>query len=371
MVELLDRIDDITPQWLAAALGLVGPNEAATDGLNQRPNDHSKNTRIDSLSVSPVGTGQMADSFRVDLQAGEGVPSSVIIKMQAADELARQAGAGSAYRSEVGFYVDLAPTVAIRTPKCFCAVGPDDQSRFVLVLEDMAPAQQGDQLAGCTPAAASQAVSNLAGLHGPRWCDASLLDLPWLRRASSVDAEFFQTTLSDRTEIFVEHYKDRISVEDREILLAFAPRSGAWLLARNTPYTLVHGDYRLDNLLFGAPGQVPAVAAVDWQTLEVGNPGRDLAYFLGNSLMPAERRAHEQALIATYHDALMTHGVTDYSLESCLADYRFGQFQGPFITVLAAASLTHTPRGDEMFVAMCTRACEAIRDLDSMQMLPG
>lgn len=351
MAPLLDRIEALTPEWLVSALG----NEGA----------------IEALQVSPVGTGQMADSFRVVLQGHGEMPSSVIIKMQAADELARQAGAGSAYRSEMGFYQDLADTVAIRSPGCYYAAGPDSDARFVLVLEDMAPAQQGDQIAGCNLIEAEAAVTNLAGLHGPRWCDPALLELPWLRRVSSVEAEFFQTTLSDRTAIFVEHYKDRISAEDREILLGFAPKCGAWLLARNHPFALVHGDYRLDNLLFGATGPVPSVAAVDWQTLEVGNPGRDLAYFLGNSLLPSERRAHEQALIAAYHDALMANGVSDYTLEQCVEDYRFGQFQGPLITVLAAASLTHTARGDDMFVAMCTRACEAIRDLNSTDLLPG
>ena len=351
MAALLDRIEDLTPDWLVGALGNRG--------------------MVEALQVSPVGTGQMADSFRIEMDADDPVPSSVIVKMQAADELARQAGAGSAYRSEVGFYQDLASTVAIRTPRCHYAAGPDTDARFVLVLEDMAPAQQGDQIAGCALTEAEAAVVNLAGLHGPRWCDPTLLELPWLRRVSSVEAQFFQTTLSDRTAIFVEHYKDRISAEDREILLGFAPNCGAWLLARSQPFALVHGDYRLDNLLFTAGDSVPSVAAVDWQTLEVGNPGRDLAYFLGNSLLPSERRAHEQALIVAYHDALTASGVSDYTLEQCIEDYRFGQFQGPLITVLAAASLTHTARGDDMFVAMCTRACEAIRDLDSMDLLPG
>ena len=38
-------------------------------------------------------------------------------------------------------------------------------------------------------------------------------------------------------------------------------------------------------------------------------------------------------------------------------------------TVLAAAGLSHTERGDEMFMAMSSRACEAIRDLESFALL--
>ena len=349
MFKPLDEIEHITPEWMTEALG--------------------GQSSVRALRYSPVGTGQMADSFRVNIEGDGDLPPSVIVKMHAMDDLARQAGAGSAYRSEVGFYVDLASTVSIRTPRCYCAVGPDESARFALVLEDMAPAQQGDQIVGCSLEHARDAVINLAGLHGPRWCDPSLSELPWLRRVSPVEAEFFQATLAERTEVFVDHYKNRISQEDIEVLFRFALRCGTWLTQRNERYALVHGDYRLDNLLFG--GRDMPVAAVDWQTLEVGNPGRDLAYFLGNSLLPAQRRAHEQDLVETYHRALAPYGVTDYSLETCFDDYRFGQFQGPLITVLAAAGLTHTERGDEMFVAMCTRACQAIRDLESFELLPG
>ena len=347
-IDPLKQIGEISPEWISIALG----------------REHA----VRELEYSPVGTGQMADSFRVLLTGDDGVPASVVIKMHAQDELAREAGAGSAYRSEAGFYAELADTVSIRTPKCYCVVGPDEHAQFALVLEDMAPAEQGDQLIGCAIEQARDAVVNLAGLHGPRWCDPTLLEIPWLRRVSLAEAEFFRTILMERTEIFIDHYRGRITAEDIDVLQEFAPKSGDWLLAGRERFSLVHGDYRLDNLLFGSDVRI---AIVDWQTLEVGNPGRDLAYFLGNSLLPKDRRQHEQTLIEEYHSALSSYGVTDYSLETCFDDYRFGQFQGPLITVLAAASLTHTERGDEMFVAMCTRACQAVRDLDSFEVLPA
>lgn len=105
---------------------------------------------------------------------------------------------------------------------------------------------------------------------------------------------------------------------------------------------------------------------VDWQTLTVGLPARDLAYFLGTSLTTADRRAHEHELVAACHRALTGGGVTGYSLAQCLDDYRFGFPQGPLITVLGCAYGTPTERGDEMFLAMATRACAAIRDHQSL-----
>jgi aminoglycoside phosphotransferase (APT) family kinase protein len=172
------------------------------------------------------------------------------------------------------------------------------------------------------------------------------------------------------TEGFIEHYGEHISPDDTAVLQAFAPQCGAWLRGRSERFAPVHGDYRLDNLLFGKRTAAGVeVAAVDWQTLDIGLPGRDLAYFLGNSLLVEDRRSHECDLVRAYFDALIRYGVTGYTFEECFDDYRYGQFQGLMITVLAAVGLTHTERGDAMFMAMSSRACAAIRDLGSLELL--
>jgi hypothetical protein len=351
----LERVEDISPAWMTSALRSAGFEANVSD-----------------LTFVPIGTGQMADSFRVELvqapgYSSAGVPHSVVMKMQAADELSRQAGAGGAYNAEVRFYMDLAPTLKIRTPDCYYAVGPDVDCRFALVLEDMAPAEQGDQLLGCDVDAARAAVVNLAGLHGPRWCDPALLGTVWHREPAVLD--MLAAMVRERTQQFVEHYGERVAKADVAVLEAFAPLCGDWLKGRSERFAPVHGDYRLDNLLFGTNTREVEVTAVDWQTLDIGLPARDLGYFLGNSLLPDERRRSEQELVSAYHQALTGHGVTGYSLEDCFEDYRFGQFQGLMITVLAAAGLSHTERGDDMFMAMSSRACEAIRDLDSLELL--
>lgn len=329
---------------------------------------------VSELAFSPIGTGQMADSFRFELSYGRGQsamvgPHSVVVKMQAADELSRQAGAAGTYSSEIRFYTELAPTLSLRTPTCYYAVGPDGEGRFALVLEDLAPAEQGDQLAGCSIEQAHSAVVNLAGLHGPRWCDPALLELSWIRRSSVAESEMLQSMLIESTQRFIEHYDDRVSEADARVLRAFAPKCAFWLRGRPERFGPVHGDYRLDNLLFGNAAGGLEVAAVDWQTLMIGLPGRDLAYFLGNSLMPDVRRRCERDLVKAYHEALRAQGVSDYPLEECFEDYRYGHFQGPLITVLAAAGLSHTERGDAMFMAMSSRACEAIRDLGCLDLI--
>ena len=55
---------------------------------------------------------------------------------------------------------------------------------------------------------------------------------------------------------------------------------------------LVHGDYRLDNMLFGQPGADRALTVVDWQTVTWGPAMTDVAYFLGCAL-PSELRREQ------------------------------------------------------------------------------
>ena len=142
-----------------------------------------------------------------------------------------------------------------------------------------------------------------------------------------------------------------------------------WHQAHPHPFAVLHGDYRLDNLLFDPDGA--DVIAVDWQTLAVGPPARDLAYFLGTSLTVDDRRAAERELVAEYHAALCARGVSGYGADQCFDDYRLGQLQGPMITTMGCAFATGDPSADAdaMFLAMATRSCAAIRDLDSLELV--
>ena len=129
----------------------------------------------------------------------------------------------------------------------------------------------------------------------------------------------------------------------------------------------MHGDYRLDNLLF-YPDRT-RVTVVDWQTVGVGLPTRDLAYFTATSLLPEIRPGVERDLVHRYHTALLGHGVAGYDLETCWHDYRLGVFQAPLLTTLGFAFAASTERGDEMILTMLHRGCRAIRDLDAIELV--
>jgi hypothetical protein len=349
---IADQPDLITPQWLTSAFRFAGHDVTVTD-----------------VGSTQVGTGQMGTCTRLRIRydgAHPGLPETLVAKLPAADE-SRRAMVAGIYRTEVEFYRVLAPTLAVRTPRCYYSDLSEDRCRFVLLLEDLAPRTQGDQILGCSVDQARVAVENLAGLHGPRWCDPTLGELDWMTMIDEEGAEMVGSITGAATGQFLDRYSQRLDRDDCELLRSIPERLPAWILSRSERFAPLHGDYRLDNLLFGS-GDDP-VAAVDWQTVTLGLPGRDLAYFLGTGLEPVERRAAERELVASYHAALVRHGVEGYSFETCFEDYRFGMLQGPLITIVGAAYGEVTARGDDMFLAMASRSCAAIRDLATLDAL--
>jgi len=113
------------------------------------------------------------------------------------------------------------------------------------------------------------------------------------------------------------------------------------------------------------------VFAVDWQTLTIAPPGRDLGYFLATSLHVDDRRAQQDGLVAAYVDEVQRLGVADWTVEQCGIEYRLGVLQAPMITMIGAAYATaeRSAAADAMFLAMATRACGAVRDLDTFALV--
>ncbi|MFC7492695.1 MULTISPECIES: phosphotransferase family protein [unclassified Nocardioides] len=333
------RVEDLTAPWLSGIL----------------------DREVSAITVEQVGTGQIGTCFRARFGGGE----TVLVKLPPPDPAARDMMAG-AYRGEVRFYQQIAPTVAVRTPACHHAEIADDSGDFVVVLEDLAPAEQGDQIAGCTVEQARDAVVNLAGLHGPRWCDPALLDVDTLSINGPDEIALLLEMWGPTADLFLDGLGDLVAPADAATLRACGDVLERWLLGRSERFGLVHGDYRLDNLLF-PPAGAPGVRAVDWQTLSLALPARDLAYFTGTSLTVDDRRIHERDLVAAYHSALVSYGVPHYSLEDCWDDYAFAMVQGPLVSIFGCAYGTRTERGDRMFATMIARSCQAIRDLGTLE----
>ena len=145
----------------------------------------------------------------------------------------------------------------------------------------------------------------------------------------------------------------------------------AYLAAEAAPqraHGLVHGDYRLDNMLFGEPGADRPLTVVDWQTVTWGPAMTDVAYFLGCALPDELRRDHYDALLRAYHDALGPDALI--SLDDVRDGVRRQSFFGVMMAIVSSMLVERTDRGDEMFMVMLERHCQHVLDTDALAVLP-
>jgi len=347
--------DDLSADWLTAVLRDAGA--LPVDG------------RVTRFATASIGTGQMSESHRVTLGYADGRrgPPSIVLKVAASDPTSRETGMRlGAYALEVRFYQELAASLGDTVAACHYAAIDAQTGWFTLVLEDLAPAEPGDEVAGATLGQAHAAVDALARIHAAHWEDPATAARSWLNHASPLN----QGLLTALLPAFAGRYVDRVAAEHLEVAQRLVPQLDGWLADDRGPRALQHGDFRVDNLLFARDGPRRAVA-VDWQTVFFGAAQHDLAYFLGCSLSTEDRRAHGEALVRRYHDGLRAAGVTGWSLDECREGYRRMTFGGLVMTVAASMLVHRTARGDDMFMAAFARHAQHALDLDSLATLPG
>jgi hypothetical protein len=333
---------EITSAWLSRVLGREGLEVASTER---------------------IGTGQMSQSHRVSFAGPDGAWDSVVVKLASDDPMSRATGVGmGAYYREVAFYANLADRIRGPLPGCHLAEYDAADGWFTLVLEDIRGATVGDQIAGCSVEEARIALRELARLQAPVLGDLALGASDWLNQPNPLN----QALLTQLLPSFLERYGDRVDPAHAEVCERFVTSIDAWHADRRPPLGLVHGDYRLDNLLF-ADG---TCHVVDWQTVSWGPAMLDATYFVSGGLRREDRRAHEEELVREYHETLLGHGAQGLDWDHCWEEYRRASFHGILMTVAASMVVERTERGDDMFMAWLERNAQQILDIGAIETLP-
>ncbi|MGV0790922.1 DUF7064 domain-containing protein [Mycolicibacterium sp. XJ1819] len=346
---VVERPSDLSVEWLTSAIGAP----------------------VSKFDYQRIGTGQMSECYRVDLDYSDGGagPSSVVLKVAATDPVSRQTGLSlGLYEREVRFYTDIAPTLdggPIAT--CHHAGFNADTGAFHLLISDAGPAVVGDELRGATVEQATLALTELARLHAPALGNDSMAQADWLNRDNPVD----QALVTQLYAAFLERYQDQIAPEHRIVCERLVESFDGYLAAESAsdrPKGLVHGDYRLDNMLFGQAGADRPLTVVDWQTVTWGPAMTDVAYFLGCALPDPLRRDNYEALLAAYHSGL---GVdAPLRLDDVRDGVRRQSFFGVLMAIVSSMLVERTERGDELFMTLLKRHCQHVLDTDALAILP-
>lgn len=356
-IELIRQPEYASTDWLTAVLRESG---AAPEGA-----------AVSKFECAAIGTGQMSQSYRFALswdERGGSGPASVVVKLASSDETSRSTGVQlGIYEREIRFYQEVAGRVGGPVAPCHLALFDAQDGWFTLVLEDAAPAMQGDQIAGCTVEEARLAMRELARVHAPVWNDEELDGAAWLNQPPAVNELIVRQLLAG----FLERYDARVAPEHRALVERFVARLDPYLADRRRPFSVVHGDYRLDNMLFGAEDGAKPLTVVDWQTVSWGPPLLDASYFVGAGLNVDDRRAHEEALVREYYDSLLALGVENFGWDECWEAYRRHAFHGVLMAVISPMLVVRTERGDDMFMTSLARHAQQILDLDAEELLPA
>ena len=334
------------------------PANISVDWLNEILQCGGIDGKITDFSAERIGTGQVGENVRFAL-SGTDVPGTIVGKFPSSDPVSKQTGIDLGnYVREVFFYQQLQSTVDIQTPQVLFADADQETHEFVIMMEDLAPGRQGDQLAGCSVDEAALALEQLARLQGPRWGDERLLEFPLLV-GTSQDPGALQTLYQSLEPGFLARYESYLNGEEVSVVSKVGESLDTYNDIYKGPPCLIHIDYRLDNMMFGGPYPL---AVVDWQSLSTGCPVADASYFLGTSLPVHARREEERALLRHYLDVLAGYGV-EFTEDECYACYRNYAPAGLIMAVIASMLVSETERGNEMFMAMAKRSARMCLDL--------
>ncbi len=339
--------------------------------------------------------------------ADAGTPSTLIAKLPTTVDANRAAAeAAGVYEREHLFYENLAEKLSLRTPRLYHAAmdpGPDGETgtktlkridrlpfwllrvllwlgenlsrprrRFVLLIEDMAPARVGDQVAGAGPEACQAALRALARCQAEMWESPELQNRFWLPPYALVPRLMMAMYRRE-----FRGFRGRFAGRATTQLVAvydWLDRNAVALMVELedlAPETLIHGDYRLDNLLFADTEEtVPdGVAAIDWQGVMRGPGVYDAAYFLSGSLAADVPLETEQVLVRAYHDELVRNGVSGYNFDQLWSDYeRAMVLVAQRIAIIDALDLGEG-RGAEMLNSWVERIAARVAQIDLDKLL--
>ncbi|MBK7329816.1 MAG: phosphotransferase [Dehalococcoidia bacterium] len=282
LTPLPPSIESLTPEWLTAALRSGG---ALPEG----------SVTAFGHEIIGEGIGFIGTVARLKLQysgAGPEAPATAIAKLPSEDPGSRMVGvAFGLYEREVRFYSDLAGDCGLPAPKPYFSHYDAGAGQAAIILEDLTGGAFGDQVAGASLAEAELAIDAIGAFHARWWESPEFARYPWITSGIETIRQPIQLMYAAAWPVAMERFGYVFPEELRPLIPDFGRRTMAALDQMTLgPETLVHGDYRPDNLFFGAPGGARPLVACDWQSPGKATGVVDAAYFITGSMEPADRR---------------------------------------------------------------------------------
>lgn len=357
---------------MASQVTLNSATEFDSTLADELLSDHFGQAIVD-CSTQPLGegVGLMSSIARASLTLADGSARSVVFKYVAETENASIAKGLNYYANELNFYRFLASDCPIPIPTAIYAHIEPDTQEFLLVLEDIADVPPGDQLQGCDRSLMSRAFQRAGELHGRYWGKTE--QHPWLNYHNTDELNLFRRdviyqpgvapTLERFGSLFTGNLESTVTLIGERFITVFER-------AMSGPQTFIHGDFRIDNMLLPVVDGKTDVITVDWQNSGGGKGPHDIAYFSAQSCGPELRGDIELAELRVYYDTLKDSGVSGYSFDECVRDYRLNLMATMITPVAVCGTLDQgNVRGVELGRTMLERSLSALVSMDCEQLL--
>ena len=323
--------------------------------------------------------GAVSDTFRAELRyredGGRPGPETVIVKLPTLKRSVRRTSRMmSVYLVECEFYMRIAEHAPVATPGLLYGdFNPRDHG-FVLLLADLRGLESVPFRDGASAEQAMTAIRAIARVHAAFWEQDGSAVLSRVPRFASlwrrVLIQLYYQAMLGRA---VDGFGDILRGSMRRLAEAYGPRLADHFAAdaRSMPRTLVHGDYRTQNLFYGEAGS-DEVTVIDWQLTSMHCGLYDVAFFVINSLTPEVRREVERPALEEYHRIVCAEGAADISFEACWRAYRSSilAILMPLVVGCGVVDIEDRTMAEGMDLLL-RRLAVAIDDLDAAELLPA
>ncbi|MBT4160004.1 MAG: DUF1679 domain-containing protein [Gammaproteobacteria bacterium] len=303
-------VEELTTDWIQSAMA---------------PYLNGATLKDFTATIIGVGEGFMGQLARVGLEydgdKGD-APASLIAKFASTSEATRdQAASQNLYQRELGFYRDIGKEAGVPIADCYYSAYIDETNHFVLLLEDLAPGEASDQVAGTDKETSREVIEQFAKLHAKWWNSEKLEQYDWAQwliqsMTQKQSLEMFHKSVKEvhETGKFDAYPEMKRLMPLLEPLLKFDP-------APPFPFTLTHGDLRSDNIIKPS-AEGGRFTVIDWQLSGIGDPVNDIVRWMVQSISIEDRRETEQELLKLYHDRLLEYGVKGFSYRKFISAYK-------------------------------------------------
>ncbi|MCP4151986.1 MAG: phosphotransferase [bacterium] len=324
--KLVTNIDEVTPQWLTDVLKKSGSlTNGEVTGVRKKFEHMTFGSSFYTLKLTYSDNQTPA-------------PANLFLK------ISKKGMDVAAFKKEVEFYTTGTKTMGEVKPNvmtCYDAVYCPVSNRAHLLFDHLSKTHFSLLATYPLPPTKQQCCEVMDAF-------AKFHAFWWERRIPGHGMQEFPSKEAFRQEVagikamfarFVDYMEERLSSHRRKLYEKVLGAAPAALEQRRFdgrkpgPYTLIHGDAHLGNILYPYSPEKDRIRIIDWQSWKTGFAADDMAFMMAYHWFPEQRKSMEMDLLKRYFQKLLEYGVQNYTWDDFRDDYRMSVIKNLFMPI--------------------------------------